>query len=87
MPGRPLRPRSDRGRDKESGFFGVQKNTDGQRYAARFPPQENDNLLGVFNTAEAAAKEYDDAARRSAGKWPVNFPRDDEEDGTCAGQG
>lgn len=63
-----------------AGFKGVNYCSLTKKYRSRIYTNGKNKSLGVYNTAEEAAKVYDEAARQYFGKYAVlNFPDNDKE--------
>lgn len=62
-------------RDNTTGYKGVTYESDRRKYRATIQCERVHHSLGRFNTAEEAARAYDDAAKRLHGEYAcLNFP-------------
>ena len=61
------------GRPGKSGYVGVYKHSNANRWGAKLQVGKQVLYIGLFPTAEAAARAYD-AKARAHGKQDLNFP-------------
>lgn len=63
----------------QSGFKGVRWHRQGRKWNARITVDGHEKSLGMYLSAEVAARAYDGAARAAFGEFAaVNFPRTEE---------